>query len=176
MQNSLVDFEALVRQHKDAVYRQMLRVCGSHDDAEDALASALANAYRSLSSLSGEESFRPWIVQIGRRVCGRMKQRSSVRPMLELSALEDEGLQLASPDATPEEIALEESMKTCLYRALDKVPPLYRSAYELRDIEGLSAEEAAARLGISVAALKSRLHRARSLVREEMELALGEAA
>jgi DNA-directed RNA polymerase specialized sigma24 family protein len=63
------DFDALTRQHKDSVYRQLLRVCGNHEDAEDVLVEALLKAYRHLNQLRDSEAFRAWLAQIGRRVC-----------------------------------------------------------------------------------------------------------
>ncbi len=164
-----MDFESLMREHKDAVYRQMLRVCGSREDAEDALSIALIKAYGALGSLEKEESFRPWLIQIGRRVCGRMKHKEHMRPVFELEGLEAVGLQLASLEPTPEEEALEAEMRTCLLSSLEELPPMYREAYELIDIQELDLERVAERLGITLAALKSRLHRARGMIRDKME-------
>jgi len=164
-----VDFESLVRRHKDTVYRQMLRVCGSHEDAEDALSTALLKAYSALGSLENEESFRPWLVQIGRRVCGRMKHKEHLRPVFELEGLEQAGLQISSPDASPEEIALEDEMRRCLLKSMEELPPLYREAYSLVDLQEVSLEDAAEKLDISVPALKSRLHRARTGLRDKVE-------
>lgn len=165
-----VDFESLVRIHKDTVYRQMLRVCGSREDAEDALATALLKAYNALGSLESEESFRPWLVQIGRRVCGRMKHKEHLRPVFELEGLELAGLQLSDPEPSPEDQALEEEMKRCLLSSLAELPPLYREAYEMVDLQEATLEEAADRFGITVAALKSRLHRARTGLRDKVEM------
>lgn len=167
-----MDFDSLMRQHKDVVYRQMLRVCGNREDAEDALSTALMKAYGALESLDKEESFRPWLIQIGRRVCGRMKHKEHLRPVFELEGLEAAGLQLSSPGPTPEEQALEDEMRVCLLSSLEELPPLYKEAYELVDIQDSDIETVSGRLGITVAALKSRLHRARSLLRDKVELKL----
>jgi|GEM_PF-5014433 len=58
-----LDFESLANQHKDSIYRQMLRVCGNHEDAEDVLIEALLKAYSSLHQLRDSESFRAWLAQ-----------------------------------------------------------------------------------------------------------------
>lgn len=166
---SSVDFESLVKLHKDTVYRQMLRVCGSREDAEDALSTALLKAYNAMGSLENEESFRPWLVQIGRRVCGRMKHKEHLRPVFELEGLEMAGFQLSDPEPSPEEQALEEEMRRCLLSSLAELPPLYREAYELVDLQEVSLDEASEQLNVTVAALKSRLHRARTGLREKVE-------
>ena len=70
-----MDFEALANQHKDAVYRQLMRACGNREDAEDVLIEALLKAYRNLDQLHESGAFRAWLAQIGRRVCWQLKQR-----------------------------------------------------------------------------------------------------
>ncbi|HKF25931.1 MAG TPA: sigma-70 family RNA polymerase sigma factor [Candidatus Acidoferrum sp.] len=167
------DFEALTRQHKDAVYRQMLRVCDNREDAEDVLVEALLKAYRHLDQLRDSAAFRSWLAQIGRRVCWQLKQREALFPVLELSALEQEGRELPGPDPTPEAQFVRGQMRALLDTAIAALPPRYRSVYELRNIEDRPGDEVARRLGISRAAMKSRLHRARELVRNHLDAALG---
>lgn len=67
---------------------------------------------------------------------------------------------------------IEEETKTCLLNVMAELPPLYREVYELRDVQDLPTSEVAERLGISVAAVKSRLHRARALVRSGIDTGL----
>jgi len=85
--NGSVDFDTLARQHKDAVYRQMIRVCGNREDAEDVLIEALLKAYRHLDQLRESAAFRAWLVQIAKRVCWQLKERESLIPLLQLSML-----------------------------------------------------------------------------------------
>ena len=96
------DFDALTREHKDSVYRQMLRVCGNREDAEDVLVEALLKAYRHLSQLRDPAAFRAWLAQIARRVCWQLKEREALLPLLQLSTLEQEGREIPGGDATPE--------------------------------------------------------------------------
>jgi len=91
-----MDFEKLANENKDAVYRQMLRVCGNREDAEDVLVEALLKAYRNLDTLRESTAFRAWLAQIGRRVCWQLKEKEALLPVLQLSSLEDEGRQFAS--------------------------------------------------------------------------------
>ena len=170
--NGFVDFDTLARQHKDAVYRQMIRVCGNREDAEDVLIEALLKAYRHLDQLRESAAFRAWLAQIARRVCWQLKERESLLPLLQLSALEDEGRELAGSQPPPDAQLAQREMKQLLQEAMDALPDLYRPVYELCDVEDLRGDEVAQRLGISRAAMKSRLHRARDLVRSHLDAAL----
>ncbi len=170
--NGFVDFDALARQHKDSVYRQMIRVCGNREDAEDVLIEALLKAYRHLDQLRESAAFRAWLAQIAKRVCWQLKERESLLPLLQLSALEDEGREVAGHEPPPDVQLAQKQMKQLLNHAMDALPALYRPVYELCDVEDLRGDEVAQRLGISRAAMKSRLHRARDLVRTHLDAAL----
>jgi RNA polymerase sigma-70 factor, ECF subfamily len=165
-----VDFESLARQHKDAVYRQMIRVCGNREDAEDVLIEALLKAYHHLDQLRESAAFRAWLAQIAKRVCWQLKEREALQPLLQLSTLEEEEVPSNAP--TPEVQMARRQMKQLLQEAVDELPELHRSVYSLRDIEDVPGDEVARRLGISRAAMKSRLHRARDLVRAHLDAAL----
>jgi RNA polymerase sigma-70 factor, ECF subfamily len=174
--NGFVDFDALARQHKDAVYRQMIRVCGNHEDAEDVLIEALLKAYRHLDQLRESAAFRAWLAQIAKRVCWQLKEREALLPLLQLSTLEDEGRELAGAETPPDVQLARQEMKQLLNEAIEALPPLYRTVYELCEIEDLPGDEVAQRLKISRAAMKSRLHRARDLVRSRLDAALARQA
>ena len=167
-----MDFEALANEHKDAVYRQLIRACGNREDAEDVLVEALLKAYRSLDQLRGEASFRAWLAQIGRRVCWQLKQREALLPIIQLSAVEARAGELPPDEDAPDEQAARREMKQVLMGAVASLPEPERAVYQLREIEEMSGDETAARLRISRAAMKSRLHRARERVREYIDGAL----
>lgn len=167
-----MDFETLANEHKDAVYRQMIRVCGNREDAEDVLVESLMTAYRHLGQLREVVAFRSWLAQIARRVCWQLKKREALLPLLQLSALEDEGREISSQEPSIEQQAALKEMKELLWEAVRKLPPEYRSVYEMRDLGEVPGEEVAQRLGISLTAMKSRLHRARDMVREYLDAAL----
>jgi RNA polymerase sigma-70 factor (ECF subfamily) len=167
-----MDFEDLANQHKDAVYRQLMRACGNREDAEDVLIEALLKAYRNLDQLRESGAFRAWLAQIGRRVCWQLKQREALLPILQLSALEEEGMQLVSSRESAETGVAREQMKSLLQRAIESLPEKEREVYELRDIQELGGEETATRLNITLAAMKSRLNRARTNLRRYLDEAL----
>ena len=165
-------FDALASLHKDAVYRQMIRVCGNREDAEDVLVEALLKAYRHLDQLQDPVAFRAWLAQIARRVCWHLKEREALLPLLQLSTLEDEGREIAGDKPTPEAELARRQMKQMLDDAIAALPEIYRAVYRLRDVEDRAGDEVAHQLGISRAAMKSRLHRARELVRQHLDAAL----
>ncbi|HET7617569.1 MAG TPA: RNA polymerase sigma factor [Vicinamibacterales bacterium] len=164
-----MDFERLAAAHKDAVYRQLIRTCGNREDAEDALVEALLRAYRHLDQLREDDAFRAWLAQIGRRVCWHLKARDALVPVIQLSALEDRGEGLVDPAPAPDAALAKQRLRDLLQQAVDELDPAHRAVYELRDLEGYSGRETAERLGISIAAQKSRLHRARTQVRAALD-------
>ena len=168
-----MNFEALTNEHKDAVYRQLIRACGNREDAEDVLVEALLKAYRNLEQLRDSAAFRSWLARIGRRVCWQLKQREALLPIMQLSAMEAGGTELESGAEAPDVQSARREMKRLLYEAIGSLPQAEREVYELRDLEELRGKETATRLGISLAAMKSRLHRAREGVRRYMDAALG---
>jgi RNA polymerase sigma-70 factor, ECF subfamily len=167
-----VNFEALANEHKDAVYRQMIRVCGNREDAEDVLVEALLRAYRHLDQLRDLVAFRSWLAQIARRVCWQLKKREALLPLLQLSAVGEEGRAIPSQEPSIEQQLALRQMKDLLWEAVRKLPPVYRSVYEMRDLQEIPGEEVARQLGISLAAMKSRLQRGRELVREHLDASL----
>lgn len=166
------DFDALTRQHQDSVYRQMVRVCGNREDAEDVLVEALLKAYRHLGQLRDSEAFRAWLAQIAKRVCWQLKEREALLPLLQLSTLEEEGREIPGGELTPEAQLARRQMKQLLDDAIAALPELYRAVYRMRDIEDRPGEDVAKQLRISRAAMKSRLHRGRELVRLHLDAAL----
>jgi len=170
--NETPDFDALTRRHKDSVYRQLIRVCGNREDAEDVLIEALLKAYRHLDQLRDSAAFRAWLTQIAKRVCWQLKEREALLPLLQLSTLDEEGREIPGSEPTPELILAHRQMKQFLDDAVSSLPPQYQSVYTLRDIEDRPGDEVCHTLGISTAAMKSRLHRARETVRLSLDAAL----
>ena len=148
------------------MYRQLVRLCGNHDDAEDALIEALLKAYKASETLRDEGAFRAWLNAIARRACLRLKKKDALLSRVSLTELEQSGFQLAEASPGP---SMMMAMSDCVKQALGNVPEIYREAYVLRDLEGLDIKSAADRLGIGVPALKSRHLRARKLVREALD-------
>ncbi|MFM9874498.1 MAG: RNA polymerase sigma factor [Fimbriimonadaceae bacterium] len=163
-QNPNEQFEKLLNEHKDNVYRQLLRACGNQEDAEDTLVEAMLKAYKYYESLEDKERFQAWLAIIGRRVCRRVKKKEALLPIVELFD------QFAAP--TDNHDFDQDGLVERVHSALDVLNPEERAAFELRDLKGLSGQEAANQLGISLPALKSRIHRAREKIRYELDACL----
>jgi RNA polymerase sigma-70 factor, ECF subfamily len=156
----------LVALHRQGVYRFGLQVCRTTEDAEDAVQEALWAATRAFRTFRGTaSSIASWLFTIVRRECLRLLEGHR-HPTASL----DEAEGAPAPAASrPDEVLASKRRTDVLARALARLEPAYREVVLLRDIQELSAPEAAARLGISVDALKSRLHRARVSLREQVQ-------
>ena len=155
-------FEDLVNEHKDSVYRQMARVCGNREDAEDALATAIMQAFQAFDRLGTNDAFRAWLGTIGNRVCYRMRSHAGITKALEYAEERD----LVSTDMSEMDLTI---LKGCVKDAVELLDESYRDVYLMCEIEERTVEEAATALRLSVAATKSRLLRARAKVRETLD-------
>ena len=140
----------------------MVRVCGHREDAEDALAEALLLAFKASDKLGSDEAFRSWIGTIGRRVCTRMRSHPAIQKTFAYAEERD----LMSKDSTAYDLVV---LQGCVHDAVSQLPPIYQSVYSLCELEERSVSETAHQLGISVAATKSRLLRARQIVRIHLD-------
>ena len=168
-----MDIERLIKQHKDAVYRQVVKVCGNHEDTEDALAEAFAEAVKASDKLHNPDSFRAWLARVGSRVCVRKKIAARLAKSVSLSDLEDKGFEIFDDRSSPEEEAQSNELSSCISCAISSLPEIYREVYVRRDLHGESAAEVAAAMNLSIPAVKSRLHRARELAREALDSGFG---
>ena len=168
-----MDLERLINRHKDAVYKQMVRTCGNREDAEDALADALLAAIKASDQLKDPGSFQAWLAKIGTRSCARMRIRERLVQFNSIADLEAKGFELSTADPGPHTASELAALKSCVAGAMETLPDIYREVYYRREILGESAEQVASALGLSIPAQKSRLHRARQIVREALDSGLG---
>jgi len=161
--------EELLARHEQQIYRFGLRMCGNEEDAREVLQETLLAAFRNLSGFRGDAALSTWLYQIARSFC--IKERRRDRPEV---PLDEQDRQIASHAPGPERNAQARQMGAALSDAIRALPSEQREALVLRDVEGLSAEEAAQVVGIEVGALKSRLHRARAELRTNLAALLGE--
>lgn len=134
------------------------RTCSTTEDAEDAVQIALWQLYRRIGTLRTVATFATWLFRIVERECFRLFR---VRRYAE--ALED-----LPPAAVPYAPQVPVDLRQDLIKALERLTPPYREVLILRDIHELTAPEVAAQLGLSLEAVKSRLHRARAMVRADL--------
>jgi len=170
-------FEPLVRRHERRVFRVALAVLGNVEDAEDAMQEAFIKAYRHLSQFRRESRFTTWLTRIA--VNEALQKRQARRVLVPLDESREEG-EKALPQrfepwtADPEQLYGKQEVRRLVEAAIQALPPIYREVLVLRDVEEMSAEEAAEALGIKVPALKSRLLRARLMLRESLGATLEE--
>jgi RNA polymerase sigma-70 factor (ECF subfamily) len=156
--------EAVLETVAPSIHRFGLRMCKNAHDADDVLQDTLINVAEHLGDFEGRSSFSSWVFALTRSACARRRRGLKNRPPMD----DDGATQRPDTAPNPESRTAEKEMAEALSRALDGLPSDYREVILLRDIEGLSAPEAATSLGISVDALKSRLHRARESLREAL--------
>ena len=159
-------FDELVRRHADGLYAVVMRLCADRDEAEEVTQEAFLRAWRGLPAFRGDAQFFTWLYRIGvneaRRRADGMRRRADV-----VVVSLDEQREHASRDGSvqPVDRAERADLRRTLDAAIAALPVDQRAALVLRDVEGLSTAQAAAVLGLREAALKSRLHRARELLR-----------
>ena len=168
-----MDLERLINRHKDAVYAQMVRTCGNREDAEDALAEALFAALKASDQLQRPEYFQAWLSKIGTRSCARMRIRERLVQFTSVEDLEAHGFELSDAEIGPAKAAELSALKNCVTGAIELLPETYREVYLRREILEEKAEDVASALGLSLPAVKSRLHRAREMMREALDGGLG---
>jgi RNA polymerase sigma-70 factor (ECF subfamily) len=165
--------EVLLGRHQGRVYRFGKKMCGDDEDAADVLQETLLAAARSLPEFREASSVSTWLYTIARSFCIKRRRTGKFAPAAIESLDQDAGQAVADPGRSPEELASGRQLQAALDAAIGALEPMYREVLVLRDVEGLPAAEVAEALGLSVEAVKSRLHRARMSVRQLVAPALG---
>ena len=168
--------EQLVETYGDRVYRLALRITGSNEDAEEAAQDALWTAARKISTFKGESAFGSWLYRIAANAAyQKLRARKSKAHEIAiddvLPTFDEDGRHfepMADWSDRVDEQALQGELRKVLGDAIDKLPPDYRTALVLHDVEGLSNPDIAEALGISLPAVKSRVHRSRLFVRKSL--------
>ena len=158
-------WDEVVRVHADRVYRLAYRLSGNRADAEDLTQETFVRVFRSLAEYS-PGTFEGWLHRITTNLFLDMARR---KQRIRFEALpEDAGDRLASHSAGPEQTYAAMHLDPEIQEALDALPPDFRAAVVLCDLEELSYEEIAATLGVKVGTVRSRIHRGRVLLREAL--------
>ncbi|TAM83044.1 MAG: RNA polymerase sigma factor SigE [Jatrophihabitans sp.] len=158
-------WDEVVREHADRVYRLAFRLSGNRADAEDLTQETFVRVFRSLAEYQ-PGTFEGWLHRITTNLFLDMVRR---RQRIRFSALPDDaGDRLASTEAGPEHAFDLFNLDPEIQAALDALPPDFRVAVVLCDLEELSYEEIAATLGIKVGTVRSRIHRGRVLLRQAL--------
>ncbi len=163
----------MIKQHGSQMYAVALRIMGDQDEAEEVVQDAFISACGKMTSFEGRSKLSTWLYRITTNAAlMRLRRRRDDTVSL------DEPLALNEGDLLPRELgdwsidpsrhALSQELRQVMEEAVESLPPSLRAAFVLRDIQGLSTQEAADALEISDTALKVRLHRARLALRERL--------
>ncbi|MBU0554245.1 sigma-70 family RNA polymerase sigma factor [Myxococcota bacterium] len=168
-------FRALVEPYREQIYWRAARAVGDLDEAEDVAQETLLRAFTRLETYRGEARFSAWLYQVGAN-CIRMHLRS--RKRRRLSALE-EAPEILPPEATllqgrlssgePDQAAMALQLTEAIEEAIEALPPKYKDILNFWVLDGLDLRQIQARSGLSISAIKSRLHRARLQVRDILD-------
>jgi RNA polymerase sigma-70 factor, ECF subfamily len=165
-------FEELVRRHERRVFRVALAVTGNQQDAEDAMQETFIKLYRRISDFRRESRFTTWLTSIALNEALQLrrlrKQSDSFEELDDASADLPAAQRKQEWYANPEQRYARREIRGFVEEAVLSLEPQYRVVFVLRDIEGLSTDEACEVLDLGAAALKSRLLRARLMVREKL--------
>lgn len=166
-------FHDLIRPHERSVYIMALSLLQNEADAEDAAQEAFLKAFRNLAKFRGEAKFGTWLVSIAlNEARSRLRNRKAVK----MESLDDipEGQENVSPALLrdwreiPSEALERKEVRQLLQNAIGDLPLIYREVFLLRNIEELSVNDSAETLGISIASVKVRLHRARIMLQKKL--------
>ncbi len=161
---------------QEVAYRFSLLVCGHEEDAEDVMQEALLKTYRHVTQIRKPDAFRTWLYQTVRNACLMKRRRRVDEPAhhvsIEQGGVDLEGgaqaLEVEDERRAADQALIDRWVGARLRQALARLPAAYRVIVVLREIEGLSTREVAAVMGISEANVKTRLHRARVTLRNEL--------
>jgi len=148
-------WDEIVRLHADRVYRLAYRLSGNRADAEDLTQETFVRVFRSLADYT-PGTFEGWLHRITTNLFLDMVRR---RGRLRMEGLPEDTDRLAGDDPSPEQVWSETHLDPDLQAALDELPPEFRAAVVLCDVEGLSYEEIGATLGVKLGTVRSRIHR-----------------
>jgi RNA polymerase sigma-70 factor, ECF subfamily len=166
-------FHELIRPHERSVYAMALSLLHNEADAEDAAQEAFLKAFRNLAKFRGDSKFSTWLVSI---TLNEARSRLRSRKNVKLDSLdeppEDQGnvspALLRDWREIPSEALERREVRQLLQQAVADLPLIYREVFLLRDVEQLSVNESAEALGITIASVKVRLHRARLMLQKKL--------
>ena len=176
--------DQLVERYADRVYRLATRITGSREDAEEVVQDALWTVGRKINTFKGDSAFGSWLYRIAanaaymklraRRGKNREIALDEVMPALDSGGIHFEPVDDWSPRV--DDRALQSELRSVLESAIGDLPPDYRTALVLHDLEGVSNPDIADTLGISLPAVKSRVHRSRLFLRKRLSEYLNDGA
>ena len=172
-----LSFEQVHKKYESKIFNLILRMVGNHDDAEDLTLETFVNAYKAWDRFRGEARVSTWLHQIAVNNCkNRFKQRDRRREHESMSLDEtietdsgELGREVADWRDAPERVLMDRELSQQIQKAVDALAPEYKIVLVLCQEQDMSYEEIARVTGLSVPAVKTRLHRARNMMRRRLE-------
>ena len=172
----------IMQRHNRRLFRVARSVLNDDAEAEDVVQEAYVRAFTHLDGFRGEAQLSTWLTRIAlNEALGRLRRRRTMVGLKDIDAIDDQGearviyLPSARQDNDPEAAAAQAQVRRLLERAVDELPDSFRMVFVLRDIEEMSTEETASHLGLRPETVKTRLHRARRLLRQSLDRTLSSA-
>jgi len=165
-------YEELYQRHSRQVFCSALRILQNVEDAEDVVQESLVQAFKNLDSFKQNSKFSTWLTRIGINCALTQLRRRRVginRHLTIAGGLEEDIFRdIVADRPSPEDMASFAELSDALAEAINRLPPSLREVISIRSSQEASMREIAASIGVSEAAVKARLHRARSLIRETL--------
>jgi RNA polymerase sigma-70 factor (ECF subfamily) len=171
-------FEVLMRRYNQRLYRVARSIIHDDLEAEDVIQQAYINAYLHLAQFADRAKFSTWLTRIAiHEALSRVRKASRMLPLEDGGeGVESVADQITSPSQDPEQAAYGQELAREIERAVAQLPDAFRGVFMLREVEGLSTLETAECLGLNEDTVKTRLHRARALLRRELTARIGDSA
>ncbi len=165
-------YEELIERYSEKAYHLASRMCRNQEDAEEVLQDVFVTVFRKIAGFEGKSSFSSWLYRVTvNSSLMKLRKRKQNRCVLMEDTLssEDHSMLLRTKEEhDTDKIALRKEVSEVLQQAISKLPDDYRPVFILRDIDGLTSREVGKILGLSVPAVKSRLHRSRLMLRRKL--------
>ena len=159
-------FELFVEHFRSKIFRYSWLMCGSPEDAEEVAQETLLKVFQSIDQLRDPERVRSWVFRIARNVCLMQRRHSVFAPVEELQV---DDLPVADDSEPADDRLLQAELRAVIERVVMNLPLTYRSVVLLRDLEGLSTEETAQVLDLGIDVVKTRLHRGRAAMKQQLD-------
>jgi RNA polymerase sigma-70 factor, ECF subfamily len=174
-------FDAIFRQYANQVYRRALRLLGNEADAEDVVQEVFLTVHRKIKTFRGESEFSTWLYRLTvNAALGKLRRQKRSKEVLYddyLPKFQEDGHHLMRPvvdwSNDIDDGSANEELQQLLKKALDQLRPVDKAVVMLSDLEGYLDREIAKTLGLSIAAVKTRLHRSRLFLRGQLAVHLG---
>lgn len=172
-------FDRFVAAYHEKIFRYGYAMCGQREDAEEIAQETLMKVFESLGQLREPERLKSWVFRIAKNACLMKRRKSVFAPRTEVSLdklmpartqdASGSRLEIADWSGLPDHLAINTELHERLGKSVHELPEIYRSAFLLRDVEGLSTEEAAEVLEVTPDVIKQRLHRGRLILRKNLD-------